>query len=147
METENDDPIEEGISSQPYYLETITASEVKSQSRSLVTPEEAPYPPLLLPSLLKSRPPERQLLPPPDKDRAIDELFSLKLILFSRLALFVQSIDVIWQINFCRVLRVTASACLNFLSILHKKTYFFLFYTSIFTKHPHQFIYSITSFI
>ena len=91
METKNDDPIEEDISSQPYYLETITASEVKSLSHALVTPEEAPCPPLLLPSLLKSRPPERQFLPPPKealldlilaltqiKDRAIDELFSLK---------------------------------------------------------------------
>ena len=30
----------------------------------------------------------------------------------------------------------------TFSSILHEKTYFFLFYIFIFTKHPHQFIYS-----
>ena len=30
----------------------------------------------------------------------------------------------------------------NFPSILHKKNYFFLFYTPIFTKHSRQFIYS-----
>ena len=39
-------------------------------------------------------------------------------------------------------IRVTTSVRLNFLSILQEKAYFFLFYTSTFTKHPHQFIYS-----
>ena len=40
------------------------------------------------------------------------------------------------------VLRAFTSVLLNFLSILHEKNLLFLFYTSTFTKHPHQFIYS-----
>ena len=40
------------------------------------------------------------------------------------------------------LVRATTSIRANFLSILQEKTYFFLFYTSTFTKDPHQFIYS-----
>ena len=39
-------------------------------------------------------------------------------------------------------LRAITSVRANFLSILQEKPYFFLFYTSTFTIHPHQFIYS-----
>ena len=39
-------------------------------------------------------------------------------------------------------LRATTSVRSNFLSILQEKNLLFLFYTSTFTKHPHQFIYS-----
>ena len=39
------------------------------------------------------------------------------------------------------LVRATTSIRANFLFILQEKTYFFLFYTSTFTKHPHQFIY------
>ena len=39
-------------------------------------------------------------------------------------------------------MRASTSVDATFSSILHEKTYFFLFYIFIFTKHPHQFIYS-----
>ena len=40
------------------------------------------------------------------------------------------------------LVRATTSIRANFLFILQEKTYFFLFYTSTFTKDPYQFIYS-----
>ena len=40
-----------------------------------------------------------------------------------------------------RKLRISTSVNAKFSSILHKKIYFFLFYTPIFTKHTYQFIY------
>ena len=39
------------------------------------------------------------------------------------------------------MLRASTLVDTNLSSILHQKSYFFLFYTSIFTKHSHQFIY------
>ena len=39
------------------------------------------------------------------------------------------------------MLRASTLVDTNLSSILHQKNYFFLFYTSIFTKHSHQFIY------
>ena len=46
------------------------------------------------------------------------------------------------------IIRASAPVDAKFLSILQKKkkTCFFLFYTSTFTKHPYQFVYSIYLF-
>ena len=55
---------------------------------------------------------------------------------------FLQSFHSVLTLVYFTVRRAFTSVLLNFLSILHEKIYFFLFYTSTFTKHPHQFIYS-----
>ena len=55
---------------------------------------------------------------------------------------FLQSFHSVLTLVYFIVRRAFTPVLLNFLSILHEKIYFFLFYTFIFTKHPHQFIYS-----
>ena len=55
--------------------------------------------------------------------------------------------DAICSFLASKCLRAFTSARLKDFVYFTSKTYFFLFYTIIFTKHPHQFIYFITRLI